>query len=139
MAKVSGRSGKLAVSTDGSAYTEVGEVESIRLTSSHEDEDPTSFTSAGYKEADYGETQLSLAATYKYDEADAGQDIIRTSNQNKTRIYYRVRPAGNTTGNEQIVFQGKIDSLETPNERNAKVTCSLQVKSHATPTYSQVP
>lgn len=139
MSKVSGRLGKLAVSTDGSAYTDVGEVTSITPGGSHETEDATSFSSSGNKENDYGESQHSLSVDYLYDEADGGQDIIRTSFQNKTKLYYRYRPAGDTTDTEQRVFQGKIDSLETSNQRNAKVASKLQVVSSGAVTYSTVP
>lgn len=140
MAKVSGRLGKIAVSDDGgSNYFTIGEVTSIKPSIAHDDEDATSFTSAGNKQTDYGESQTALTVDFLYDEADTGQDKVRTSAQTKTKLLYRYRPAGDTTGTEQQTFSGKIDSLSPANERNAKVACSLQVKSDGAVTYNQVP
>lgn len=141
MAKVSGRLGKIAVSDDGgSNYFTIGEVTSIKVTGpQHDDEDATTFTSAGNKQTDYGETQTALTVDFLYDEADTGQDKVRTSAQNKTKLLYRYRPSGDTSGTEQQTFSGKIDSLSPANERNAKVACSLQLKSDGAVTYNQVP
>lgn len=138
MSKKSGRLGKLYVSADGNNYSLVGGVHSLSVDSSHETEDATSFDSGGYTENDFGETTLALTCDFHYDPADAGQNILRAADRNKTKPSFRYRPEGDTVGTEQVVFVGKIDSLSKSNARNEKVQQSLSVTSSGTPTYSTV-
>lgn len=126
MAKSSGRTGTLEVSTDDSSYSTVNEIDDISFSRAHDTEDSTSFTSAGNKEADYGETQATLSFSMKRDAADAGQDVVRTSAEAKTKIYYRYKPTGSGDTHK---FLGKIDSIETSNKRNERVMESVKVVS----------
>lgn len=131
MALTSGRAGKLAVSAAGVTYTDVGDITNIEYNESHETEDKTTFDSAGYKESGYGETQATLSVTFRRDESDAGQDIIRTSNEAKSAIYYRVRMYENSGANQKT-FQGKINGLSNTNARNEVVEQKLDVESTGT-------
>jgi hypothetical protein len=139
LAKKSGRLGKVAVSTDDITYNDIAEVTEISYSLAHETEDATSFTSGGVKNSDYGETQVSLSVQYLYDPADVGQDRVRTSAEGKTKIWYRYRPAGDSSGEDSIKFQGKIESLEYGNARNEKATQSLSVVSDGAITVGTVP
>lgn len=129
MAKASGRTGTLEASTDDNSYSTVGEIDDISWSLAHDTEDATSFTSAGNKESDYGETQATLSVSYKRDAADAGQDLIRASAEGKTKIYYRYKPTGSGDTHK---FLGKIDSIEKANKRNEKVMETVKIVSSGT-------
>lgn len=135
MAHTKGRLGKIAVSTDGVSYTDVGGVNSLSSSDDAEEIDATDFDSAGFKEGEYGETQISLSVTVLRDEADAGQDIVRTAKNAKNLLYCRYRPYENA-GSDQKIFQATVVTLGESNERNALVEETYEFRSSGTVTYS---
>jgi hypothetical protein len=134
MAHKAGRLGKVAVSAAGSVYTDVGGVFSAEATTNHDQIDATDFDSLGYKEQQYGETQVSFNVQFHRDEADAGQDIIRTAAQGKSALYIRYRQE-ETAGAKQITAQVTINSLNDSNARNQLVDQTLDAISTGTPTF----
>lgn len=114
MADVAGRDYVLEVSTNGSSYTEVGGLKSASDSFSHNMIDTTDNDSAGWSSSMSGTSTLTASFTLNYDELDSGQDMIRTSNEGKTSLYYRLSPAGRTAGNREIKGQAYITSFEDP-------------------------
>lgn len=129
MGRTLGRVGMLSVSTDGIvAYVDVGAITALDYSEADEAVDDTSFDSDGHKESVAGESQSSLSATWNRDEADAGQDVVRTAKQAKAKMWFRYRPTVAASA-DQMTFCGQINSLKNSNGRNALVEQSLEVSS----------
>ena len=135
MAHTKGRSGMLAVSAAGSAYTDVGGLQSVDYDEGTEEVDATDFDSAGNKENCAGESQSSLSAVWLRDEADSGQDIVRAAKQAGSLLYFRYRPV-EVGSADQFIFQGLITSLKNGNARNALVEQSMEAASSGAITHS---
>lgn len=135
MAHTKSRLGKLAVSAAGSAYTDVGGVISIDYDEGTEAIDTTDFDSGGNKEAVSGENQSTLSVSFHRDEADSGQDIIRTAKQAGNLLYIRYRPY-ELAGADQFIAQYVLTSLKNSSARNALVECSLEAQSSGAITHS---
>jgi len=107
MAENKARLGKLAVSTNGSAYTDVGELKSCNLALDKDMADSTSYDDSGYKSEVAVLQQVTISGSCNYDEADAGQTILLTSINAQTQIYFRWRPLGDDVGTDkEYIFQG---------------------------------
>lgn len=135
MAHTKSRLGKLAVSAAGSVYTDVGGIISLDYDEGTDEIDTTDFDSAGNKENVSGENQSTLSASFHRDEADSGQDIIRTAKQAGALLYFRYRPY-ESAGADQFIFTATITSLKNANARNALVECSMEAKSSGAITHS---
>jgi len=136
MTDVKGRSGVLQVSVAGSSYTAVGGVKDVSMSFSGATIEVTDFDSAGWQQFLSGNRTMTLSATMNYDEADAGQDIIWTSNHASTTIYYRWRPGGSTSTLMQWVSQGIITSLEETQAQDGAAELSMDIQLTGTPTMS---
>ncbi|MHA2248413.1 MAG: phage tail tube protein [Candidatus Hodarchaeales archaeon] len=141
MADLVGFGGKLAVSAAGSSYTDVGGVLSASISTAHGKVDVSDWDSAGWKENLVGYAELTLSFEHNYDEADAGQDIIRTAVQGRTQLYFRLRAGGDASGvGDEIIGLFLIDSYDSPNNPNeGAVTSSGTASSTGTPTFQQQP
>ncbi|KPJ59106.1 MAG: hypothetical protein AMJ46_12635 [Latescibacteria bacterium DG_63] len=135
MAHTKARLGMVAVSAAGSSYTDVGGLISVDYDEGDEAIDSTDFDSEGNKEVVGGEKQSTLSLSFHRDEADSGQDIIRTAKQAGNLLYFRVRPyeAGSA---DQFIAQFLITSLKNSSARNALVECSLEAQSSGAITHS---
>jgi hypothetical protein len=140
MAHLVGFGGKLAVSAAGSSYTDVGDVTECSVSTSHGKVDVSDWDSSGWKENLVGFAELTISFTHNYDEADAGQDIIRTAVQGRTQLYFRYRPGGDGSGTaDEIIAQCLIDSYEDSSPNEGAVTSSGTASSTGTPTFQQQP
>jgi len=124
MAEFIARGGTLKVS-DGSEST-VGGIVSMGLTGTHDMIDKTDFDSSGYKESEYGETQLKISAEVNLNEADAGQAKILTAFRTKATLTVRYRPLDGT-GARQYVATGLVTSFNFPNARNAMGKATFEI------------
>lgn len=129
MADVTARIGKIAVSADDVTYTDLGGLTDYDLTRTDgETIDVTDFDSNGWKEHLVGLAGGSASFTLNWDEADAGQDIVRTANSARTQIYYRIRPAGDASGAVEYIWQGTITSFGISGAVDGKVELSFDVE-----------
>jgi len=134
MADITARSGKLDVSTDGVTYTDIGGIKDYDLSYDGGTIDVTDFDSAGWTELLAGIRSASISLTMNYDEADAGQDKIRTGNENGSILYWRIRPRGDGTGLQETIFQGIITGLSESGATDGAVECSVDVATTGAPT-----
>jgi predicted secreted protein len=140
MGDVKGFSGKLAVSAAGSSYTDVGGVTAAVISNARGKIDVTDWDSAGWKENLAGFGELTLTFTHNYDEANAGQDIIRTAAQAGSQLYFRYRPGGDGSGSlDETIGLYNIDSYEDSSPNEGAVTSSGSCSSTGTPTFQQQP
>jgi predicted secreted protein len=140
MADEAGFEGKLAVSAAGSVYTDLGGVTECSVATATGKIDVTDWDSAGWKENLVGLAELTISFTHNYDEADAGQDILRTANQGRTHLYFRYRPGGDASGvGDEIIAKYLIDSYEDSSPNEGAVTSSGSASSSGTPTFQQQP
>jgi predicted secreted protein len=141
MADNAGFNGKLAVSAAGGAYTDVGGVTEAAISNARGKIDVTDWDSGGWKENLAGFGELTLTFTHNYDEADAGQDIIRTAANAGTQLYFRFRAVGDSSGvGDEIIAKYLMDSYDAPNNPNeGAVTASASCSSTGTPTFQQQP
>ena len=141
MGDVKGFDGKLAVSAAGSVYTDVGGVTECSIGTATGKIDVSDWDSAGWKENLVGLSELTLSFTHNYDEADAGQDILRTAANAGTQLYFRFRPAGTGSGSlDEIIALYLIDSYDAPSSPNeGAVTGSASCSSTGAPTFQQQP
>ena len=140
MADVTARIGKVAVSTDNVTYTDLGGVKDYDFSRTDgETIDVTDFDSGGWKEHLVGLAGGSVSFTMNYDEADAGQDILRTSNSARTQIYYRIRPMGDNSGDAEYIWQGTITSLTISGSVDSAVEMSADVEFTGTATEQAQP
>lgn len=90
MAKIAGLNGRFYVSSDGgSNYTLFGGATDVSLSGSQDAYDVTSKDSSLYKEYLAGRKTATLDVSCFWDEADAGQDIVRTAFFAGTNVYVR--------------------------------------------------
>ena len=140
MGDVKAFDGELAVSAAGSAYTVVGGMTDASLSNSRGKIDVTDWDSAGWKESLPGFGELSLSFTHNYDEAEAGQSIIRTAAQTGAQLYFRYRPAGDLTGvGKETIFLANLDSYDDGGGGEDKVSSSGSASSSGAPTFQTQP
>jgi hypothetical protein len=141
MAEIKGRNGKLAVSTNGTTYTDLGSVTDVSFPFARGTIDITNFDGAGWEESLSGIGSFSISATLFYDEADSGQDILWTANENDTILYYRWRPAGDLVDGiaMQYIFQANLTSLEQSQAFDGAAQLTLEAKATGAPTIQVQP
>lgn len=135
MAAIASRNSTIRVSTDGITYTALGKVSDYDVSHDGETIEITNNDSSGYKEFLGGLSSATISVSFFYDEADAGQDIVRTSNEGRTTIYYEIRPGGAGVGNREIIWQGIITSMSDPSgSTSGAAECSIDVQCTGSPT-----
>lgn len=136
MADVLGRSGLLAISSDGIAYTTIGGITDMNLDNAmslaevtDHDAAPTQFL--GDRPSATG------GASGNYDEADAGQAMLWTAIgaglAGGPLYYFRYRPETGG-GKAQYIFQAIVtgDRLSSPNTGKAPFELEFQVSGGVT-------
>lgn len=140
MADIKGSAAKLAASSDGVSYTDVGGVKDISLSHSAGTIDVNDFDQATWDQHLVDRMNAVLNATMNYDEADAGQDLIRTAATTGAQYYFRYRPAGDGSGSkDEIILQGTITSMEDTSADGSPAEMSVSVQSTGAVTYQQQP
>jgi len=108
-----GRLGEVATATTlGGSYTDIEKLKSPRFRGTNKTADVSSNDSAGVEEFIYTWTNCELSFDLISDENATGQEALWTSYLNQTKLYYRMRPRGNSAGERQVRVQGLITSLE---------------------------
>ena len=135
MAMIVGRNAKVAISSNGSSWSDIGRVTSASLSLSDDLADATSNDSGGYKESLYADTQGTLDFSFKYEDGDTGQDALYLAKNTKATYYFRFRPQ-ESSGENQWVFQGNIEDLSFDTETSTVGEASCTVQSTGTITKS---
>jgi hypothetical protein len=138
MSDVKGFDGKLAVSTDNITYTDIGGMTQASISIGHSLID-TSDWDVGWTTNLVGRGSITLSFTHNYDEADAGQDIVRTASEQGTQIYYRYRPMGDVSTQKEFIMQGTLESYDDTSPNDDKVESSGSVTSTGAPTIQAQP
>jgi len=115
MSKTIGRSATVEISDNGSSWTAIGEVSSAEPSFSTDMADETTNDSAGYKEEQPADSQMSLSVSGKYDSTDPGQAALMVAAFTKAKKYYRFRPKVGAPEIEWI-FQGYCPDFSVPTE-----------------------
>lgn len=129
MAKIAGLNGRFYVSSDGgSNYTLFGSATDVSLSGSQDTYDTTTKDSSLYKEAIAGRKSATLDVSCFWDEADAGQDIVRTAFFAGTNVYVKfyLRTA---SGAVQYISDSIITSYapSSPNDDVSTMDISFQL------------
>jgi len=127
MADLPGRSSLVYVSAAGSTYTQVYGVKELDFGISREADETTDHDSAGWKTSTPGLGSLSLSISGNYDEADSGQDIMRTSIIAGSVIYFKFRPAVGTSYKEAVA-QGVITGFKITPGNSGVIPFSAEVQ-----------
>jgi len=139
MGKIIGRLARAAISTDGVTYTDIGEVKTIGLDTSHDLADATTNDSAGWKEEKAADSQVSLEVSGKYDSANAGQVILMAAAFAKTQVYLRFRPQVSSGVEKQVVFLSNISNYKVNTATGDVEEFSCSVRSTGAVTYATQP
>lgn len=134
MGDVKGRDETLAVSTDGSSYTDVGGLVDVSYSGSADTIDVTDNDSAGWKEHLDGEKSVSISITANWDEADTGLGMILTAFSGGSTLYVRHRPRGDGSGYKEFIGSGTITSFEESQSHDGKAEVSAEWQLSGAPT-----
>lgn len=108
MSVIVGRNGRVAASTNGTDYDDLGKVVSAELTITSDIADSTTNDSGGWKEGEYADAQGALSVTMKYDSSNTAQKrIIDEMHTNRTKVWFRFRPE-EATGELQWIFLATV-------------------------------
>ena len=110
MAVIVGRNARVAESATDSGYTEIGKIMSVAYNFSNDIADSTSNDSAGFKEGEYADAQMTLEITCRYDRADTSQIQLIDDCNGKNKRFLRFRPEA-TSGQREFRAQYTIDSF----------------------------
>lgn len=138
MSGVKGFDGKLAVSTTDSGYTDVGGMTQASVSINRNLID-TSDWDVDWVTNLVGRGSIALSFTHNYDEADAGQDIIRTASEAGTQIWFRYRPMGDGAGQKEFRMQGTLESYDDTSPNDDKVESTGSVTSNGAPVIADQP
>ncbi len=134
MGDIPARFGKFSVSAAGSVFTALGGVTNVTDSQSGDAIDVTDFDSEGWREFLVGLQGKTMSLTLNYDEAEGGQDIVRTSAENGTIIYYKWRPRGDGVGLLETTVQAVITAIEDTSAVDSKVEMTLELQVSGKPT-----
>lgn len=138
MATIVGRHAKVAISSDGISYTDIGKVTSASMSLDTDILDETNNDSGGYKESQYGDSQASLDVSFKFNSGDGGQADLFDSYDQKLPRYFRFRPE-ESAGEIEYSFQGRVSSISMDTETGAVEDGSFTVESTGTITKATQP
>lgn len=128
MGDTKGYAGKLAVSPNGSGYTDVGGLTDVSMPMSRGTIDTTDYDSGEDEEHLSSRRSGSLSATANWDEDDAGLMIVHDAFHAGTPCYVRWRPRGDGSGlYKEYLFSGTVTTFEesSPNEDKAEVSFEI--------------
>lgn len=129
MATTIGRKATLDISDDGVTYVKVGKLTSIGEAFSTAMADETNNDSDGWTEEMPADSQMTVSASGKDDEADAGQAAAAAASIGKLKKFWRFRPGGTGVGLIEYKFQGHIPDFNVDTETGSVQDLSLTVNS----------
>lgn len=128
-AAIPGFQGQVMVSTDGVNYTKLCELREVTITVERDTIDATSHCSAGWKENILGNAQWSASADALYVDGDANQTAVYDALINRTDLYFKFQPTGETPQAGDTLWSGIgiITSweLSLPNDDAAAVSVEI--------------
>jgi len=129
MAKVTGRLGFAAISTDGgTVYANIGSSKTVKLGSKRATIKRTTHDSGDNEEYGAGRKDATLSVDCAYDEADTGQAACWTSYEAGTTVWFRFRP-DTGSGKKQYRQQGIITDMsdDSPNDDDNALSIQIQL------------
>lgn len=116
MADQTGRKIRVDISSDNFSGSDedLSGVKDFTITHGTETIDVTDNDSGNYKEALVGFQSATASITMNYDEADAGQDLLRAANEGGLQYYLRIRPEGDNATSREIIWKFTCTSLTDP-------------------------
>jgi len=127
MADLTATDSKLAISAAGSTYTDIAGIKELSINGSVDKYDKTDHDSGSSKESGPGRSEHTISCSGNYDEADAGQGLLRTAYFGKTVYYFRARPA-TATGAYGAVAQGFVTSYKVTMGNDGYVQFSADIQ-----------
>lgn len=128
------RLSEVAISTDGTTYSDVERLRNPRYSGSTDTTETSSNDSSGHKEFIPTWTSGTLTFEVVAEETATVQEALWLSYINKTRLFYRLRPKGNATTEKEIIQQGYLTSIEENLDRGAEATYSFTIQLTGAPT-----
>jgi TP901-1 family phage major tail protein len=135
MAKIQGRLGALAVSSDGGVnWDTVAGAQDLTFNGNADTIDVSSHDSGQFREFLQGRKDATLDGSLFWDEADPGQGIIKNAYFSSTRIDVRFRMQ-EATGKDEIFAKAVVTTFgeSSPNDDGAAVDVTLQITGDFTP------
>lgn len=130
MAKARGKVATIGISAAGVTYTDFGNRVDGSYSIDTDTIDATDCDSAD-KESIYGDSQVKLDFSCRYDPSDTAQAALLTAKFAKSDQYFRVRPQVGT-GLPQISFLGRITSASVDVGMGAVQELKVTVESSGT-------
>lgn len=129
-----------AVSADGVTYTDVAGVKDASMSNARGVIDVNDFDEPGWNQSLIDRGDLTVSGSYNYDEADAGQTIMRTASQTGAFCWFRYRPGGDGSGTLRETFaKAIIESHDDANADGSAIESSFSMKSTGAPTFQMQP
>lgn len=134
MAHTLGRQGDILI-----GGTVVGGVVSLTSNIAHDHADSTDFDSAGWKEKMYDESEVTWSVECLRDEADTGQDNLRTAATGKTAVTLDYRPYNNAGADQyELTTNAFVSSHEVTNTRGEVVKDKYDLVSSGAVTFGTI-
>lgn len=106
MATSLGRNAKLAVSTNGTTYNDLGEMKTCSLSADKSMADITSYDDAGWEDQRPVSRSVNVSFEMNYDESNVAQANLATAIMGESLLYFRYRPDGDGGSAKEIIFSG---------------------------------
>ena len=135
MSKIPGRYGRIDVSSDGGANWETfGEITDMSMSCDADTIDVSSHSTGQFREFLQGRKGATLDGSAWWDQADAGQAIVKASYFSGTKIDVRYRPE-ELAGTDEFIGKGDVTSLSpsSPNDDGTSVDFTIQLSGDFTP------
>lgn len=127
MAKKVSRLASVYVSTDDVTYTKIGRMASGTLSRTTGTEEATDYDSGDDEEFEHGFRNSTLQIECNRDDADTGQEMVKTSHDDQTKLYYRWRYQDNV-GDDEFVQQGLVTNFDDKNTKKQLQGLSISVQ-----------
>ncbi len=116
MADQTGRTLRLDISSDNFSASDedLGGVKEFTLTYGTDTIDVTDNDSGNWRELLVGLQSATASITLNYDEANAGQDLLRAANEGGLMYYIRIRPEGDNATSRETIWRCIVTSMTDP-------------------------
>lgn len=133
MADLPARNSMVYASAAGSVYTAVGGVKDISFDLTGAADETTDHDSGAFKEFMAGRGELKMTFNANYDEADAGQGIVRTAAFGRSTCYFKFRAAVGG-GYKESYANGVVTGFKPSAGNDGPVALAVDVQLSGVPT-----
>lgn len=136
MTDVKGRDTVVFISDDDVTYEQISGVKEASFSTGGEPIDVTDNDSAGWRTFIGGLNGYTFSLTMNYDEADAGQDLLRAANETPgSKLYMKYRPRGTGTGYREVLFEAFLSSYEDGGAVDGAIEVTSEMQGSGAPTF----